>query len=659
MTCMKSYEEFVLGTYEALLVDCASYYPALTREFARDYSRVRSAVDCQGIQFVLDILPAFRKHFDICLSKGRLTKSGLAQLRPYRRRGVIPRLFRGLLLRVFDDNGALRCDPDKEAIRLLRQLFGIAKRIEIASSRRDTARAARDFFRIDREVKSGDLRWDNHFDFDAEGAAELSFTDAQQNSLSTESQLEFNLETDPKPLPLDYPEILASIQRNADLITAYLGYFNPLEWKPRHGPGAVSDRRWGAYKYAFPSWSDKLEHVFPYADLAHANYAMAAQDSLVSPLTPSFRNEERSKLIAVPKTLSTPRLIASEPTSNQWCQQVVKDFLYERSSKTYISRFISFKDQTLNGKLALRASQDQSHATIDLSSASDRVSCWHVERLFRRSPSLLQALQSCRTGWIEQRLCRDVPTFQRVRKYSTMGNATIFPVQSLFFLAVALGVVCHIRRIRATPRSLRHLGSMEVRVFGDDIIVPIDCAEVVVDVLTSLGLRVNPNKTFLTGRFKESCGVDAYDGHNVTSVSILKRPVRTSPGSLVSSVDVHHNLCSAGLVATAAYIRKVAARTVSNQIPFVKHGSGLFGWSDLFGTEDTHTKVRYNRDLMRAEVRCLRPKVSEQRSTAVESAGLLQFFTEAAKEVTTSTSSIGWLLQRPKAGLGLGWVPLG
>lgn len=657
MTRMKSYEEFVLGTYEALLVDCASYYPALSREFARDLTRVRSAVECQGIKFVLDVLPSFRKHFDKCLGNGRLTKSGLAHMRSYKRGGVIPRLFRGLLLRVFDSSGALRCDPDREAIRLLRQLYGAVKKLELASSRLDTANAARDFFRIDREVRSGDLEWDNHSNFDAHLASRLSFQDHLVAGVIDESQPSLLRELDPAPPLVNLPEILRVTQQVADLMTAYLGVFNPLDWRPKHGPGAVSDQRWGSYKYDFQNWPDKLEAVFPYADLALANYAQVDTDSLVRP-DAKFLAEGRSKLLAVPKTLSTPRLIASEPTSHQWCQQIVKDFLYERTSKTFISRFVSFKDQTKNGRLALRASHDEKHSTIDLSSASDRVSCWHVERLFRRSPSLLAALQSCRTVWIEQELCRDVPRYQLVRKYSTMGNATIFPVQSLFFLAIALGVVCTIRRLRPTAENLKGLGTMEVRVFGDDIIVPVDCAGVVVDVLTTLGLRVNSNKTFLTGKFKESCGVDAYDGHDVTSVSILKRPVRTSPGSIVSCVDVHHNLCSAGFVATAHYIQKTASSVVSNKIRYVKHGSGLFGWSDLFGVTVTNTRVRYNNDLHRPEIRCYRPKVEEHRISTVESAGLLQYFTEAAKEVTSSVSHLGWLRQRPKAGLGLGWVSL-
>lgn len=655
MTNHKSYEEFALGAYRALLVDCTTYYPALAREFVRDSSRISSAVDCQGIRFLLDTLPAFRKHFDKCLQNGRLIPSGLPHMRPFKRKGVIPRLFRGLLLRVFDSSGALRCDPDLEAIRLLRQLYSMAAKIELPSSRRDTALAACDFVKIDREVKSGDLQWDNHSHFEAERAIGLSFTDTPEADVSSETRSFIGLE--PIPLPAVLWEVMASVQRVADLLSSYLGVFNPYDWKPKHGPGAVSDQRWGSYKYDFQNWPDRLESVFPYADFALANYAQVDVDSPIASITGDFSSERGSKLIAVPKTLSTPRLIASEPTSHQWCQQIIKDYFYRRTRKTFISRFVSFEDQSKNGLLALRASRDQSHATIDLSSASDRVSCWHVERLFRRLPCLLRALQSCRTTRIQQELCRDFPREFPVRKYSTMGNATIFPVQSLFFLAVALGCVAYRRNLRVTPGGLRHLGEMQVRVFGDDIIVPEDCAELVVDTLTTLGLRVNTNKTFLTGKFKESCGVDAYSGHDVTPTRIMKYPQRTSPGSLESSVDVHHNLCSAGFMETAAYIQKTAARTVSNSIRFVKHGSGLFGWSDLYGATQTKTKLRFNRSLHRLEVRCLRPKVVEHRATTTEGAGLLQYFTEVAKEVTSATSSHGWLLQRPKAGLSLGWVP--
>lgn len=606
MRDLKSYEEFALGAYDAMLVDMASYYPGLTREFIRDQNRVRSAVDSQGIKFLLDTLPAFRKHFDKCLEKGRLTSSCLPHMRGFKRRSPVPRLFRGLMLRVFDVNGALRNDPDLEAIRHIRQLLSAVAKMQIASSKKDVAIAASTFFEIDLEVRDGDLTWSDHHTFEPTRASELSFLDLMRDMVQ------------PPSSPSHLPEVLRTIQLSADLITSYLGEFNPMDWRPKHGPGAVSDQRYGSYKYDFDHWPDRLEAYFPYADFAVANYAN------VEYAKPVALDERGSKLIAVPKTLLTPRLIASEPTSHQWCQQVMKDFFYRRTKETFISQFITFDDQEKNGQLALQASLHQSHATIDLSSASDRVSCWHVERLYRRSPSILGALQSCRTTWIQQRLCREFPTANRVRKFSTMGNATIFPVQSLFFLAVALGCVCYTRKLKVTPGSLRHLGKMQVRVFGDDIIVPEDCAGLVVELLTTLGLRVNSNKTFLAGKFKESCGVDAYGGHVVTPIRILALPTRTRPGSVVSSVDVHHNLCNAGYMETANYIRKTASRVVSNKIPYVKHGSGLFGWSSLYGETEVNVKVRFNPFLQRTEVRCLQPKVVEQRATTVESAGLLR-----------------------------------
>jgi hypothetical protein len=55
-------------------------------------------------------------------------------------------------------------------------------------------------------------------------------------------------------------------------------------------------------------------------------------------------------------------------------------------------------------------------------------------------------------------------------------------------------------------------------VFGDDIIVPSECAEFVIDDLESFGLLVNRTKSFWRGAFRESCGVDAYNGVDVTPV---------------------------------------------------------------------------------------------------------------------------------------------
>ena len=659
MPNQNSYGEFILGVYQAQLVDCAQHYPELTKEFKRDFVRLSSAVKCHGIRFALETMPAFRKHFDKCLEKRRLTSSGLLQFGVTHKGGTIPRLFRGLILRVFDRNGALRDDLDVDAVRLIRQLLGVVRKLRMASSIRDTGKTVQEFYQIDQSIRSSSLNWEDDQAFD-QGVAnnETSFTDAQRS-----------VDRDQMALPGICPEkldgstvdyrLLHTVQQVADWMCSKLGSFDPWLWKPRHGPGAVSDFGFGSYKYDFQTWPERLERIFPYADFAHANYASVKPISVQEATLHGFYHDKPARLCAVPKTLSTPRLIASESTCLQWTQQIIRDFLYNQVSSTCLSSFIDFGRQDKNGALALEASMDGSHATIDLSNASDRISCWHVERLFRRSPSLLRAVQSTRSVWVEQEICRFSPRYHYLRKYSTMGNATTFPVQSLFFLCLALGSVLHTRGLKVSDRIMRRIAGDQVRVFGDDIIIPDDCSGLMVELLQHLELKVNVRKTFTEGNFRESCGVDAFNGHNVTTVNILEVPRRAGPGSIVSSVDVHHNLCDRGFVATATFIQKTASRLVSNKIRFVKHGSGLFGWSSLYGGDNAHLPVRHSRTLHKAEIKCLKLRVTDPRLPAKESAGLLQYFTEAPRVVASAVSTLGYLSRRPKCGITLGWVPLG
>ena len=652
MHVQHSYAEFILGTYKAQLVDCAEQYPELTKEFNRDYQRLSSAIESHGVRFALDVMPQFRKHLDQCLAKQRLTPTHLIHF-GVGKGGTVPRLFRGLILRVFDRSGVLKANADKDAVRLLRQLLGAVRKLRMACSPKDSGNAVQEFIAIDSSVRTPSLSWDSVPDFHDESETNTSsFVDLCE---STTYQGELPFPEEELHSTLNY-QLLQCVQHVADYICSKLGQFDPLEWKPKHGPGAVSDQRFGVNKYAFNSWTDRLESSFPYADFAVANYGVAAQRLLVEGSSLDAR-EHPAKLLAVPKTIVTPRLIASEPTSSQWCQQIVRDFFYHRVHHSSLGNFIDFRRQELNGELALKASHAASHSTIDLSSASDRISCWHVERLFRRSPSLLRSLQATRSAWIEQEICRFSPRYHYLRKYSTMGNATTFPVQSLFFLALALGSVLYVRNQKVSDRVIRTMGKAEVRVFGDDIIVPGDCSDVLVELLEALSLKVNIHKTFTKGNFRESCGVDAFSGHDVTTVGILDVPRRTSPGSIVSSVDVHNNLCDRGFLHTAAYIRKTASRLISNKIRAVEHGSGLFGWSSLYGFETPHLRVRHNRVLQRGEIYCLRTRVLEQRSEPKDSSGLLQYFTEAPRVVTSAISTLGHALRRPKVSLTLGWVP--
>jgi hypothetical protein len=653
MTGPESYAEFILGLYDAQLKDCALQYPELANEFQRDYTRLSSAVEHNGVNFFIDTMPAWRKHFDKCLSAGRLTRSGHLHFGSWKTGGTCPRLFRGLVLRVFDLYGEMRPDPDPNAIRLIRQLLGAVRKLRLACGPKKCSDAVREFIRTDQEVRSGSLNWDSVEDLDPAILATLSVTDmCGRLSESRQGSLPgFEVST----LPYGHARL---IQQCADLISSCLGRFDPFESRFRHGPGAVSDQPFDSYKYEFKNWPDRLDKIFPMADFAVANYANLDDSSLCRQPVHVLQREYAAKLIAVPKTIKAPRLIASEPTSLQWCQQSVRDHLYRSVRSSLIGNFVDFTRQDANGQLALSASRTGELCTIDLSSASDRLSCWFVERLFRRSPDLLNALKATRSQYIEQDICRYTPRFNRLRKFSTMGNATTFPVQSLAFLAICLGSVHYARGLRLSYGSLRSLGQDTVRVFGDDLIVPKDCSGATVDALHALGLRVNTAKTFLDGYFRESCGVDAYAGQDVTTISVLEAPIRAKPGTIVSSVDVHNNLCSGGMYETAAYVQKTVSLLGYKNIRTVTHGSGAFGWFPNYKSKPASLETRWCKDLCIRQVRCLTVKAKQRRSQPESNAALLQYFTEAAEIVESSTSSIGALTQRVKTTLGLGWVAL-
>lgn len=649
----KSYEEYLLGLYEAMLSSIARNCPRLRVDCERDFKRLLSSVEKGGVRVFLEHLPAMGKHLDICLSQGQLTKSNVAFMAPFRRRGVIPRLFKGLFLSVFDESGVLRIEPDIRAIEYLRMLLGAAKKFRMSCSNQSTWSTVDGFYKIDQGVRLPSLSWDDD-GFEASLAAHLSLGDDDQLAFPL---LHRTCDAG-EPCSIVVPDSIAAIQSVADIVSAQLGRFDPSEWKSRHGPGVVSDLKQGMNKYSFPFWPDKLERVFPFADMAFHSYSEWADYVHHQSEADAFlqRHEPPSRLAAVPKVLSKPRLIASEPTSHQWCQQLVADFLMSSVGKTSIGSCISFRDQSANGDLALKASSSGSHATIDLSDASDRISCWVIERILRRNSSLLDAVQSVRTRWIRNEIDRKSPKLYKLRKFTTMGSTVTFPMQTILFSCIAVGATLVKRGLAPTIRNIRRT-ALEVQVFGDDIIVPLDSADETLAALAYLGLKVNPSKTFLTGKFRESCGVDAYDGHIVSKISVLAMPVVSKPESISSTVDTHNNFYIRGYYEVAEYLRRTVTSLKRFNFFDVPVGSGAVGWFSLAGSDSNGAPRRWNSELQRLEFRVTRLRSPMTRKLTDGRSMLLQYFTEVHRPPSSKEERIG-TASRVKIKLGLGWEPL-
>jgi hypothetical protein len=161
-----------------------------------------------------------------------------------------------------------------------------------------------------------------------------------------------------------------------------------------------------------------------------------------------------------------------------------------------------------------------------------------------------------------------------------MGSALCFPIEAMLFYTIILSAITRRSGRRLTLKSLLR-ASESVRVYGDDIIVPIDCVQDVWNELEWFNLRVNDRKTFRTGKFRESCGLDAYAGIPVTPVYVrrLLPTTRHDAAELISAVSLGNQFYKAGYWRTASYVRRHVESLAT--IPHVAENSAILGWNSV------------------------------------------------------------------------------
>lgn len=146
--------------------------------------------------------------------------------------------------------------------------------------------------------------------------------------------------------------------------------------------------------------------------------------------------------------------------------------------------------------MAQTASRNKDLATIDLSMASDTISYGIILELFPQ-------------GWFELMDQARAPSYKienkwyDYHKFSAMGNGFTFEMESLLFFALASAVAEHLEE------------TGPVSVYGDDIIIPTNCSELLIEVLSVCGFSINKEKSFIDGPFRESCGGDYFEGYDV------------------------------------------------------------------------------------------------------------------------------------------------
>lgn len=535
----------------------------------RDLETIRSRVKSEGISFLTITLPQFAQDFERSISNGVIDSKAF---RNFRKAQAIPAFLQGMLSQLFDrETGRIydKTNPIYNGVgskvrsiyvEAVREICLAFKKIEIPCTPERTSAALDSFVNLEQDFENFQLQSDEIADFQAVSRV---------------------------------------------LWTPIIGSFELDDVVPKHGPGATAEGISGNQKYVWQKWHDRLEPYFPLVGLGYPMGAFPDSEELKIVSIMSMEQEQPVKVTPVPKTLKSPRIIAIEPCCMQYAQQGIRDWLYNQIESHWLTRgHVNFRDQSINQELALISSSTGQFATIDLSDASDRVPRELALEMFSVHPDLQAAIESCRSNSAE---LPDGRIVSPLRKFASMGSALCFPVEAMYFYTICVVALLKVQNLPATLRNIFNV-SRGVYVYGDDIVVPSTNAIAVLDYLQKYNCKVNSNKTFTSGSFRESCGIDAFDGESVTPIYIRQmRPEnRHKAAEIVSWVATSNLFYLKGYWATAEYMRNCIDSLIG-PLPYVSDTSPVLGYTSYLGLRSTEGNLRWNKDLHRLEIKAYVP----------------------------------------------------
>lgn len=318
----------LVDLFEDLLRDCGRRSVA---PVAKDCEVARLRVQHEGISFLTLTLSAFARDFERSLETGQMAPSAFNGWKPAKG-ARYPAFLQGFVCRVFDKDGSLLAQPSIDCIRSVRQLCLFAKKVKLPCTKARDMAAIENYASCDESiVPLPDSQLSRYFKYTARALV--------------------------RELHLD----------DATIAVRTAG---------RHGPGATQEGLSPNGKWTFPRWYRRLTDV----GLSRLTFGLGRLVSNLSDLiVTDWRHVEPGeespvKVTLVPKTLKTPRVIAVEPSCMQFAQQALSRILIGQLGNCPLtSGRVNFRDQSINQELAVKASEDGSLATLDMSDASDRV----------------------------------------------------------------------------------------------------------------------------------------------------------------------------------------------------------------------------------------------------------------------------------------------
>ena len=524
----------------------------------RDFKTVSSRVEHEGMVFLTITLPDLGKSFERWIDQGYVSSDATSSFRSARKQ-KIPLFLHGFFEQVFNpSSGVLIADPNIDCILAIRQLCGLFGKMFLQASPARTKLAMEQYINTDHEVRNWEINHLPSLPLSEEGRWESEWMTDENLAFSRLAMLLFHRVFD---------------SANRAVATG--------DVTPKHGPGSTADKLLGNQKF-YADWTWRLEEYFSSDTflLPSPRYYKLLDEV-------HFRDPEDElpvRVISVPKTQKTPRIIAMEPVCMQYTQQALSKAIVEGLNEDHILKgFLRLECQEVNQLLAREGSRLGTLATLDLSEASDRVSNELVRFLTGRWQHLDGAIQACRSRRAVVQLSTGQEEILDLAKFASMGSALTFPLEAIIFLVIVMvGIE------RSVGRRLREADLVElsgqVAVYGDDIIVPIDHVGSVVHALDSFGFKVNSQKSFWTGKFRESCGKDYYDGIDVSYVKFRKEwpDDRRSVEDVIALVSFFNQCKDAHYTNTTDFLRKEIVGLLGGFFPRVSRDSEILGeWDDV------------------------------------------------------------------------------
>jgi len=392
----------------------------------------------------------------------------------------------------------------------------------------------------------------------------------------------------------------------------------------RHGPGAVASRERGREKWNFMYDCFRLPSLL-YSDTYSAPIGNSDSDV-----------DYYSRLCVVPKDFRGHRLICAEPKELQFAQQGLLKILEGILAGSRITNgHICLDDQMPSFFM----SRHLKFGTIDLKDASDRITLRLLKILLPEEVYKL-VVRFRSTGII----LTDGTVLKQYNTAFTMGNALCFPMETLVFWALSLATIK--TNAGSTPplyssfskEDIDGLRRVPLRVFGDDIITPLEWVTPVSEILTAAGLVVNKDKTCELSLVRESCGSWWYAGRDCR-ITKLKFSSTMDLTSWIGFQDVIPQLRMNGLLNLANTLeafccdfyptlescRLLLKLRDKNPEELVLDDQLRQSWA----IKSLHYFVRYNRNLQRMEYRSPRRETDNMRALPGR-LGYLSWFTQAA-----------------------------